>query len=65
MVYGFHFTREKMTDNLKRLGVLPKKSLTVDFPDIPDLFIVDFIRGVFDGDRLKIKNLINELNQKK
>jgi len=49
-LYGFQFTREKMTDNLKRLGVLPKKSLTVDFPDIPDLFIVDFIRGVFDGD---------------
>ena len=49
-LYGFRFTRERMTESLKRLGVLPKKSLTVDFPDIPDLFIVDFIRGVFDGD---------------
>jgi len=49
-LYGFYFTRERMANSLKHLGVLPKKSLTVDFPDIPELFIVDFIRGVFDGD---------------
>lgn len=49
-LYGFRFTRKKLTADLKKLGILPKKSLTIGFPDVPDAFLVDFIRGVFDGD---------------
>lgn len=31
-------------------GCVPKKSLILDFPKVPDKFISDFIRGCLDGD---------------
>lgn len=31
-------------------GCVPKKSLIMDFPDIPKEFLPDFIRGCWDGD---------------
>ncbi|MFC1646274.1 LAGLIDADG family homing endonuclease [Candidatus Omnitrophota bacterium] len=49
-LYYFHFAREKMVKDLSKFGIRPKKSLSVKFPEIPDAFRVDFIRGVFDGD---------------
>ena len=49
-LYYFHFTREKLTEDLHRFNILPRKSLTVKFPDVPKDFLADFIRGVFDGD---------------
>jgi len=49
-LYSFSFSREKICYDLGRLGVFPNKSLTIRFPDVPDVFLVDFIRGVFDGD---------------
>ncbi|WP_344912059.1 LAGLIDADG family homing endonuclease [Amphibacillus indicireducens] len=36
--------------DLMNLGVLPNKSLTVQFPSVPDEFLSSFIRGVVDGD---------------
>lgn len=39
-----------MVKRLEALGVIPKKSLIVKFPDVPASFLPDFIRGVFDGD---------------
>ena len=49
-LYHFHFAREGMVNDLARLGIGPKKSLVVKFPRMPDVFMADFIRGVFDGD---------------
>ena len=49
-LYGFRFARERLTSDLKNLGILPRKSLTIGFPNVPDAFTADFIRGVFDGD---------------
>ena len=49
-LYSFKFSRQKICGDLKRLGVLPNKSLNVRFPDVPNAFLIDFIRGVFDGD---------------
>lgn len=49
-LYYFHFAREKLVNDLKNLGVLPNKSLTVKFPNVPQEHLPDFIRGVFDGD---------------
>lgn len=49
-LYYFHFAREKMVRDLGKLGVLPRKSLTVQFPVVPQGFLPDFLRGVFDGD---------------
>ena len=39
-----------MVKDLRKFGIKPKKSLSVEFPKIPNAFLRDFIRGVFDGD---------------
>ncbi|MFH1655502.1 MAG: LAGLIDADG family homing endonuclease [Candidatus Omnitrophota bacterium] len=49
-LYCFQFGRKKMTKDLAEFGIKPKKSLNVKFPEIPDAFKSDFIRGIFDGD---------------
>jgi len=49
-LYCFHFARERLVKDLAGLGVLPRKSLNVKFPAVPDAFLKDFIRGAFDGD---------------
>ena len=49
-LYCFNFAREKLIRDLNKFGVFPRKSLTVSFPDVPQAFLTDFIRGVFDGD---------------
>ena len=36
--------------SLLTLGLFPNKSLTVKFPDVPQRFLSDFVRGYFDGD---------------
>jgi len=37
-------------DDLTRIGLTPRKSLTMIFPDIPDDIFGDFVHGFFDGD---------------
>ncbi|MBI2440096.1 MAG: HTH domain-containing protein, partial [Lentisphaerae bacterium] len=49
-IYRFTFCRRKLADDLVALGITPKKSLTVQFPPVPVLYLSHFIRGVFDGD---------------
>lgn len=49
-LYIFHFARENMVRDLEKFGILSKKSLTVTFPAVPQEYLPDFIRGVFDGD---------------
>lgn len=49
-LHYFHFTRERMTKDLGRFGILPRKSLIVKFPAVQEEYLPDFIRGVFDGD---------------
>lgn len=36
--------------DLMKFGILPKKSLTILFPDLPDKYLKDYIRGYVDGD---------------
>lgn len=36
--------------SLLKLGVMPRKSLTMKFPYIPEEYLSFFIRGYFDGD---------------
>lgn len=49
-LYHFQFARERLVKDLAQLGIGPRKSLTVKFPQIPEAYTADFIRGVFDGD---------------
>jgi hypothetical protein len=49
-LYCFHFARPRLVKDLAALGILPRKSLNIMFPAVPNAFLRDFIRGVFDGD---------------
>ena len=49
-VYYFSLQCAEMLPDLVRLGMKPRKSLDVDFPDVPDEFMPHFIRGCWDGD---------------
>ena len=41
---------KEIFSNLLKLGMIPAKSLILKFPNIPDGYTGDFIRGYFDGD---------------
>lgn len=41
---------KKLSQKLIDLGVIPRKSLTVTFPNMPNEQIKHFIRGIIDGD---------------
>lgn len=49
-LYHYQFARETLVKDLEKLGVIPRKSLIVKFPEVPQVYLSDFIRGVFDGD---------------
>lgn len=49
-IYQLEFYREKMRDDLHNLGLIEKKSLIIQFPDVPAEYIRHFIRGCWDGD---------------
>ena len=51
------FGREKIARDLLKLGMKPRKSLNLKFPDVPKEYLRDFIRGVFDGDGSVFYNL--------
>lgn len=48
-----HLIKYRNSDGIKYMMencLTEKKSLSMQFPDIPDEFIADFVRGYFDGD---------------
>ena len=57
-IYRLRIGSKKMFNDLLKLGLSPRKSLTIKFPDdIPDNCLNHFIRGYFDGDGcITIKN---------
>ena len=46
----FEITSEKFYNDLNNLGIVPRKSLIVKYPNINSFFEKDFIRGILDGD---------------
>lgn len=48
--YRLIVNSKKLCQKLMSLGITPRKSLTVRFPDLPKAQIKHFIRGVIDGD---------------
>lgn len=48
--YRLIVNSKKLCEDLMKLGVIPRKSLVVEFPDIPKEYVCHFIRGVIDGD---------------
>jgi hypothetical protein len=49
-IYLLRCTRPEMIADLRRLGLIERKSLTMRFPDVPEEFLRDFVRGCWDGD---------------
>jgi predicted DNA-binding protein YlxM (UPF0122 family) len=49
-LYHFAISNEKIYDDIVNLGLTPNKSLTMQFPNMPNEFIRHFIRGCWDGD---------------
>lgn len=48
--FVFRIGSKIIYNDLLSLGVTPRKSLTISFPNIPLEFLSHFIRGYFDGD---------------
>jgi len=48
--YRLIVNNKKLCRKLMGLGVIPRKSLTLKFPDIPNEHFRHFLRGVIDGD---------------
>lgn len=46
----FSISSKSIYNDILSLGGLPKKSLVIGFPNIPEKYLPDFIRGYFDGD---------------
>lgn len=44
------YTNKELGDILISRGCIPRKSLTMKFPKVPEKFLPDFIRGCWDGD---------------
>lgn len=54
---------KKLYKDLENLGGIPRKSIAMCFPKIPEMYLQDFIRGYFDGDgsvyKIKYKSTKN------
>lgn len=48
--YLLRIGSHRIFDQLTALGMTPNKSKTMEFPDVPQRFLADFVRGYFDGD---------------
>lgn len=48
--YLLRIGSHELYNDLTKLGLYPKKSLTIKFPSIPKKYLSHFVRGYFDGD---------------
>ncbi len=46
----FCITNQTIVNDLKKLGIKYRKSLRENIPNVPKIYIRDFIRGIIDGD---------------
>ncbi|MEX2515240.1 MAG: LAGLIDADG family homing endonuclease [Candidatus Paceibacterota bacterium] len=49
-VYHLQIGSKDMFSDLRSLGITPRKTRILSFPDVPKEFTGDFVRGYFDGD---------------
>ena len=49
-IYRISFLNKEVSPILKGYGLKPNKTHTLEFPNMPNEFIPDFLRGVLDGD---------------
>ena len=46
----FEIRSKEIVKAIKKLGGVERKSLTVRFPNVPNKYLPDFVRGLWDGD---------------
>lgn len=49
-LHWFSIAENEVYNDLIRLGLTPHKSLTINFPEVPNEYVRHFIRGCWDGD---------------
>lgn len=49
-IYKLQVTSEQIRKDLENFGLHPNKTFDLKFPNIPENYIRDFIRGLWDGD---------------
>lgn len=62
--YTLQVGSRKAFSRLIDLGFTPNKSLTLQFPKVPDFVLSDFVRGYFDGDGCIYYGLHNRKDRK-
>jgi hypothetical protein len=48
--YSFGIGSQELVHDLIAIGITPRKSLTLEWPQVPDPFVMPFLCGYFDGD---------------
>lgn len=48
--YRLRINNKPIVDWLRKFGVVPNKTIIVEFPNIPKVYLPDLIRGLIDGD---------------
>jgi intein-encoded DNA endonuclease-like protein len=49
-LYYLRIGSHKLYNDLIKIGLTPRKSLTISFPLVPNKYLRHFVRGYFDGD---------------
>ncbi|WP_172797495.1 LAGLIDADG family homing endonuclease [Bacillus sp. FJAT-27445] len=49
-LYTLTVCSKALKDNLCKLGITKRKSLTINFPECPQDYLPSFVRGIIDGD---------------
>lgn len=58
VMYCLRISRAKIYNDLVKLGMTERKSLTMKFPNIPDKYLSHFVRGYTDGDGSITKRMV-------
>jgi len=54
--FRLRISNPTILQDIQKLGIIPNKSKTCQFPNVPEVFFRDFIRGFLDGDGWIIPN---------
>jgi len=49
-LYRLQVGSKEMCDDLRKLGMKVRKTMSLSVPEVPDEYFSDFLRGYFDGD---------------
>ena len=60
--FQLQINNKTLYNDLLKRGGTPRKSLTIQFPEVPEGFLSDFIRGYLDGDGSNFIHIDNRGN---